>query len=164
MTIRHAVSDVRTMKRLFTEAEAEARRDGQDDFAAEHLLLAALTTDASARSALAQTGHAPEELRAALARQHEAALATVGVDAGTLLTDDAPAGDDPTGAMTSTATGRRVFQRAREQAGAEKRSITGAHIVLAATELEHGTVPRALAELGVDRSELADAARAAIDG
>jgi ATP-dependent Clp protease ATP-binding subunit ClpA len=160
MTIRHAVSDVRTMKRLFTEAEAEARRDGQDAFAAEHLLLAALSVEPSARAALARTGHEPDELRAALARQHAAALAAVGVDAGAVLTDDAPAGDAPSGAMTSTATGRSVFQRAREHAGTDKRAITGAHVVLAASELDHGTVPRTLAELGVDRAALADAARA----
>ncbi len=62
--------------------------------------------------------------------------------------------------MASTATGRSVFQRARERAGAGRRAITGADVVLAATELERGTVPRALAELGVERAALADAARA----
>ncbi len=160
MTLRHAATDVRTMKRLFTEAEAEARRDGQDAFGAEHLLLAALAVEPSARAALARTGHEPGALRAALARQHETALAAVGVDAGTLLTDDAPAGDAPTGAMASTATGRSVFQRAREGAGAGRRAIPGADVVLAATELERGTVPRAFAELGVERAALADAARA----
>ena len=77
-----------------------------------------------------------------------------------MLTDDAPAGDKPGGAMSSTATGRSVFQRAREQAAADQRAISGAHVVLAATELEQGTVPRALAALGVDRVALADAARA----
>lgn len=163
MTLRHAAQDVRTMKRLFTEAEAEARRDGQDAFAAEHLLLAALAVEPSARAALARTGHEPDALRAALTRRHAAALAAVGVDAGTLLTDDAPAGAEPTGAMTSTATGRSVFQRARARASGEKRAITGADVVLAATELERGTVPRALAELGVDRAALAGAARAEID-
>lgn len=162
MTMRHALSDVRTMKRLFTEAEAQARRDGQSAFAAEHLLLAALTLDPSGRSALARTGHDPEALRAALARQHAAALAGVGIDAGSLLTDDAPAGDEPSGAMAGTATGRSVFQRARIQANADKAAICGAHVVLAATELEHGPVPRALADLGIDRAALADAARAEI--
>ncbi len=164
MTLRHAMTDVRTMKRLFEEAEAEARRDGQDAFAAEHLLLAALSVEPSARAALARTGHEPEELRTALARQHATALAAVGIDAGSLLTDDAPAGADPSGAMASTATGRGVFQRAREHASTEKRAISGAHVVLAATELEHGTVPRALAELGVDRADLAAAARAVAQG
>ena len=80
-----------------------------------------------------------------------------------MLTDDAPAGDKPGGAMSSTATGRSVFQRAREQAAVDKRAITGAHIILGAAELKHGTVPRALAALGVDRGGLADAARAEVD-
>ena len=40
--------------------------------------------------------------------------------------------------------------------------LLGAHVVAAVAEIPHGTAARALATLGIDRAELAAAARAEV--
>jgi hypothetical protein len=56
-----------------------------------------------------------------------------------------------------------VFPRVVEMVRADRSRIYGAYIVLAATELEQGTTARTFAEMGIDRRDLAAAARAEID-
>jgi hypothetical protein len=55
---------------------------------------------------------------------------------------------------------REVFQAAGKLARTSKQRLVGAHVVVAITELERGTMPRVLDRLGVDRRQLAAAARA----
>jgi ATP-dependent Clp protease ATP-binding subunit ClpA len=165
MGFRNARADIRTMKALFITAENEAIALGDEQPGAEHLFLAALTLgDASARSALATLGVTPDQVRAAIARVHATALRAIGVDAG----PDGMLGQPGsprrlTGPYQSTGSAQDLFQRARRLSAADKpATLRAGHIVIAATEVEHGTVSLLLELLDVDRARLAVAARAAV--
>lgn len=161
INLRTAARDLATMKRLFTSAEVEAARDGADTTGAEHLLLAALDLpDGTARRAFERAGHDPDAYREAVAGQHAAALATVGVAAHEPVADNAAA-PPARGPMRSTATAQQVFQAATGLARDDgRRPLVGAHLVLAVTDLRHGSAVRALRQMGIDPARLADAARA----
>jgi len=161
MGLLDAARDVRTIKRLLTRAEAEARRDGEERHGPEHLLLAATELpDGTAARALAQVGVAPRALRDALAGVHDAALAGVGVG-GEHLPGTTGLQAPATGALRSTPQAQQVFTEAAALAKASTPPLLrGAHVLAAACSLERGTVARALAALGVDREQLRTAARA----
>lgn len=161
MRLATAARDMRTMKRLLEAAEAEARRDGAEHPGPEHLVLAALDLpDGSARRALERAGGDPDDYRAALDRQHAEALRTVGLDPGDSPgPQPLPPGRRPR-AMRSTANAQRLFQAATRRCRADGVPLAGAHVLLALTDLEHGTAARALAEMGIDRDELRRAALA----
>jgi ATP-dependent Clp protease ATP-binding subunit ClpA len=160
MKILRAWRDVRTIARLLKAAEAEARRDGSDRPGPEHLVLAALTLpDGTAARALARLRLAPEDLRAAVVNTHVDALRSIGVDAST--EPPGPPGPAPTGPYRLTDPGRQVFQDAVALAkGSGPTALTGAHVVAAGCRLGHGTLALAIRSLGVDRDDLAAAARA----
>ena len=149
------------MQALFTGAEAHARALGDELPGPEHLLLAALDLeDGSAARACASVGLNSESFRAAIGREHDAALATVGIhaepSASTAIEQTTPAG-----VFRSTGQAQEAFQRAvavMRESGA--RALLGAHVVVAVAELEHGTAARALEACGIDRSQLRDAALA----
>jgi len=158
------LDDMRTIKQLLTDAERIARELGEEEPGAEHLLLSAIgLPDGSAGGALGTLGVDGERLRAALREEQADALVTAGVprDTAETLTEPAPLG--PAGTPLLYAAGpsaREVFQEAGKLARSAKQRLVGAHVVLAAAELERGTLPRVLDRLGVDRGRLADAARA----
>ncbi|MGY1737694.1 Clp protease N-terminal domain-containing protein [Geodermatophilus sp. SYSU D00684] len=158
MGIVTAVRDLRTVRALLTGAEAEARGGGEATPSPEHLLLAATALpDGTAAAALARVGTDADRLRAAVEAAHAAALASVGVGTGT----GEPALRGPaTGPMRSTPQAQQVFRAAVAAAKAARSPLRGAHVVAAVCDLERGTVVRALADLGVDRARLRDAARA----
>jgi hypothetical protein len=67
----------------------------------------------------------------------------------------------PTGALRSTPQAQQVFQQAVASSKATRPSLLkGAHVVAAVSDLERGTVARALEVLGVDRAALRAAADA----
>jgi ATP-dependent Clp protease ATP-binding subunit ClpA len=148
---------MRTIKRLLTAAEAEARGAGEQLPGPEHLLLAATSLpDGTAARALQQFGVEPGQLRAAIEEAHERALAAVGIEGAA---GSAGLHSSPTGAFRSTPQAQQVFQDAVALSkSATPAGLTGAHVVAAASRLEHGTVARALAALGVDRDRLREAA------
>ena len=154
--------DVRTIKALLTGAEAEAHLAGDPIPGAEHLLVSALALpDGSARRAFARVGADPDGLRPAIAAQHAEALRGVGIEP---VGDDAldAAGAEPTtqaaGAFRATASGRQAFQTAGDLARSAASPLVGAHVVVAVCRMEHGSAPRALRSMGVDRDVLAAAA------
>ncbi len=101
--------------------------------------------------------------RGAIAAQHVEALRAVGIDAGGVATLNEPA-PPARGVFNATPSAQAVFRRAVELSGTPKpRRLLGAHVVLAVTEMEHGTAARALRQMGVDREQLADAARDEMD-
>ena len=164
MRAGNAVRDVRTIKNLLTGAEIEAQRAGESLPGAEHLLLSALALpDGSARRAFERVGADPDELRAAIAAQHADALRAIGIEPpDDAALDAAVAGEapSPTGAFRSNASARSAFQAASRMARSDKRSrLVGAHVVAAVAQMEHGTAPRALTVMGIDRAALAAAAR-----
>jgi ATP-dependent Clp protease ATP-binding subunit ClpA len=159
MGLLTAVRDVRTIKRLLTEAEAEARRAGEDRPGPEHLLLAATAlSDGTATRALTRVGVTPEALREAVAAAHATALAGVGI--GAEHQGAAALRAPATGPLRSTPQAQQVFQEAVALAKAGRSPLRGAHVVAAAGALERGTAVRALTALGVDRGDLRAAARA----
>ena len=165
MGVLDAVRDVRTIKQLLTEAEAEARRDGEEVPGPEHLLLAATTLpDGTAARALARVGADGPGLRTAIEQVHTGALAGAGVGAerglGATAELESPAG----GAFRSTPQAQRVFQQAVALSKATSGRLQGAHVVAAVCDLRHGTVARALTALGVDRERLREAALGELGG
>jgi hypothetical protein len=56
-----------------------------------------------------------------------------------------------------------VFPEVVELVKRDKSRLCGAYILLAASQMQFGTTARALAAMGVDRDELAAAARAEVD-
>jgi ATP-dependent Clp protease ATP-binding subunit ClpA len=164
MKLKTRLIDVRTINALMTGAEAEAHRAGEEQPGAEHLLMAALDlADGSARRAFERIGAKPDEFRTSVAASHDDALRSVGVDP---LPDDAlDAGQalTPRGAFHMNASGRAAFQTAGRLARADSHSgLTGAHIVVAVAQMEHGTAARALRQMGVDPAALVEAANAEI--
>lgn len=161
--MRRRLADMRTMKQLFTLAEAEAQRADEAEPGAEHLLLAALDLpDGSARRALERAGVEPAALRDAIASQHNDALRSVGVEmqGGPI---DVPSAARPRGPYRSKGSAQALFQRVTALVSAERSQLYGAWFVLAATETEHGTTARSLRRLGIDPEDLARAARAELD-
>ncbi|MGY1743988.1 Clp protease N-terminal domain-containing protein [Blastococcus sp. SYSU D00695] len=161
MGLVRAFRDIRTIKRLLTGAEAEARSAGEDVPGPEHLLLsAAALPDGSAARALAEVGVDLDALRTAVARTHADALAGLGLEPPAAAA--APALAAPaTGPMRTSPQAQQVFQRAVELSrAATPAGLRGAHVVAAATELERGTVVRALRSAGVDPQALHAAALA----
>jgi ATP-dependent Clp protease ATP-binding subunit ClpA len=160
MPFNRPFDEYRTIKALLGGAERVARDSGEELPGAEHLLLSALALpDGTARRAFSHLDIDPDGLPAAIAAQHVQALRAVGIDAGGVATLHEPA-PPARGVFNATPSAQSVFRRAVELSGTPKpRRLLGAHVVLAVTEMEHGTAVRALRGMGVDRARLADAAR-----
>jgi ATP-dependent Clp protease ATP-binding subunit ClpA len=158
------LDDMRTIKQLLTDAERIARELGEEEPGAEHLLLSAIgLPDGSAGRALERQGVDADAIRTALRAEQADALVAAGVarEVADAAAEPAPLG--AAGAPLVYAAGpsaREVFQAAGKLARTSKQRLAGAHVVVAITELERGTMPRVLDRLGVDRRQLAAAARA----
>lgn len=151
--------EVLTIRQLLEGAELLAHEAGEALPGPEHLLLSALALpDGTARRAFQRLGADPDGLGAAIAAQHDDALRAVGiqVDAARPVVPAPKA----RGVFNSTPSAQAAFRRAVELGKSPKpRRLQGAHVVLAVTEMERGTVARALSRMGVNRTELAAAAR-----
>jgi ATP-dependent Clp protease ATP-binding subunit ClpA len=158
------LDDMRTIKQLLTDAERIAREMGEEEPAAEHLLLSAIgLPDGSAGRALESQGVDADAIRAALRDDQADALVAAGLSREVAEAAAEPAPLGTAGAPLLYAAGpsaREVFQVAGRLARASKQRLAGAHVVVAAAELERGTVPRVLDRLGIDRRQLAEAAMA----
>lgn len=158
------LDDMRTIKQLLTDAERIAREMGEEEPAAEHLLLSAIgLPDGSAARALDRLGLDGDRIRAALREEQTDALVTAGVprEKAEAMAESTPLG--AAGAPLLYGAGpsaREVFQEAGRLARTSKQRLAGAHVVAATAGLERGTVPRVLDRLGVDRRRLAEAANA----
>jgi ATP-dependent Clp protease ATP-binding subunit ClpA len=143
-------------------AEAEARELGSPTIEAEHLLLALTRqgADTAAGEALAEVGLDHERLTEALASERERSLLAVGISIGDF---DLPA-PRPSAKPRFAAGAKSTLEQAlRSSVGRGDRRIEGAHVLLGLLRAEAGTVPRALAEAGVDRTELNDRTAAALE-
>jgi ATP-dependent Clp protease ATP-binding subunit ClpA len=161
MGLVNAARDMRTIKRLLTRAEADARTDGEQTPGPEHLLLAATTLpDGTAARALERVGD-PQRLRSAIEEAHTSALAAVGIEVEHRADGASRLRSPAAGVFRSTPQAQQVFQDAVALSKSTKPSpLRGAHVVAAVCDLERGTAARALAALGVDRDRLREAARA----
>jgi ATP-dependent Clp protease ATP-binding subunit ClpA len=160
-TMRRARADLATMNAVLPAAERMARDEGVDEPGAEHLLLAAVDLDDGiARRALGEFGVDADGLRAAIAAQHEDALASIGVIADEpSLAAALPDTGQPQGVYRSRGSLQEAFQAAVAMAKSDGTRLTSGHLLLAATAPDHGTLPRALARLGVDADRLRERTR-----
>jgi ATP-dependent Clp protease ATP-binding subunit ClpA len=135
-----------------TEASYIARDMGAMTIDAEHVLLAVTNTDTPAARVLHDAGLDDDGLRAALAAETTRSLAAVGVSADAL--HFSPFVKTPKFGNSA----KLVLERALKVALARRDKHIGAeHLVLAALQPAVGTVPRALAQAGVDRAGLISA-------
>ena len=143
------------------DAEAEARELGSPAIEAEHLLLALTRQDPSTAvaRALAEAGLDHERVSEALEAERERSLAAVGIS----IHDFELPAPHPAAKPRMAATAKNALELAlRISLERADRRIGGAHILLALLRAEAGTVPRALAEAGVDRHELKELVIAAM--
>ncbi|EHN09792.1 putativeATP-dependent Clp protease ATP-binding subunit [Patulibacter medicamentivorans] len=162
MKLTRRFRSVNTIKLLLTDAEAKGRAAGESHAGAEHLLLAALDLpDGLGRRALVAAGADPDAVGPAIEAEHDDALRAIGVEPVAIEPTAPP---PPSGPLLTGASAQAAFRRAAELSRADRRlGLTGAHVVLAVAEMEHGTAARALRRLGVDGAALRAAARAELD-
>ena len=152
----------RESRLVVSAAEAEARELGSPTIEAEHILLALAGLDRATTvgGVLAEVGLGRDDLVAALDAERERSLAAVGISVGDF---DVPP-PRPTTKPRMAAGAKSALEHALRISlvRADKRIESG-HILLALLRAEAGTVPRALREAGIDRTELNDRTAAALD-
>lgn len=166
MKRRNRMYDIRFMQSLFPAAEAEAAAMGEKEPGAEHLILASLEfQEGSARRVLERVDADPDQFRIAVEAQSASALGSTGIedDAASIDKRTTPPADRPSGVYRNAPSARQVFPEVVELVKRDKSRLCGAYILLAASQMQFGTTARALAAMGVDRDELAAAARAEVD-
>ena len=158
--------DIRFMQSLFPAAEAEAAAMGEREPGAEHLILVSLDfEEGSARRVFERVGADPDEFRAAIVDQHDAALRSIGNDdADAEIEERLPSPPDrPGGVYRSAPSAREVFPEVVKLVKRDKSRLSGAYLLLVASQLEFGSTARTFATMGIDRSDLAAAAQAEVD-
>ena len=133
------------------EAMSVASGLGSDSVEAEHLLISIASGNSKAGHALRDVGLEPQELRDALLRDFERALAHVGIDAGGV--------DLPANCRRSKprwgASAKQALERARAEAKRHgDRKIGSEHVLRGLLAAEHGTVPSILAAEGISPDEV----------
>jgi ATP-dependent Clp protease ATP-binding subunit ClpA len=136
-------------RRVAEEAPRVARELGDSAVEAEHLLLAAARHDDAVARALCDQRLDFDGIATALAAETDRSLAAVGISADELTFS--PFVETPRYA-TSAKWALELSLRLALERG-DRRIGTG-HVVLAVLRAQRGTVPRALALAGVDRTAL----------
>jgi ATP-dependent Clp protease ATP-binding subunit ClpA len=165
MNPMNALRDMRTIKQLLTDAERIAREMGDEEPGAEHLLLSAFgLPDGGAARALGRFDVNAARLRTAIVQEHADALVSVGIDAATAerLGRQEPSVADTAGKglYRSSPSAQEAFQAAGALARSARQRLSSAHVVLAVSDMERGTLARVLDAVGIDRTALREAARA----
>jgi ATP-dependent Clp protease ATP-binding subunit ClpA len=166
MKRRDRMYDIRFMQSLFPAAEAEAASMGEEEPGAEHLVLAALDfQEGSARRVFERVGGDPDRFRAALVEHREEALRSVGVDGAWADGGEPllPPPGRPSTVYRSAPSAREVFPKVVTLVKRDKSRLSGAYVLLAVSQSEHGNTAGALARMGIDRDEIARAAQSEID-
>jgi ATP-dependent Clp protease ATP-binding subunit ClpA len=135
--------------------EVEARREGAKLIEAEHMLLAlAANADSDAGRLLIESGLDYERLSSALREEHRRTLAFAGMSAPDEKLVEATGLDStpPLGTSAKAAV-RRALIGSRHDRGRRGR-LRATDLLAGILEAEFGTVPRALAIAGIDRSGL----------
>lgn len=155
--MRNFTADARAIVR---RAETEALAEGSRSIEAEHMLLALTTEeDTAAARVLAAAGLDHDTLRDALARQFRDALAAAGVDLGDERLP--PRRTSGRQRLRIGQSGKLALQRALAASAkrGDKRLETS-HLLVGILRAEHGTVPRTLAHIQIDRQQLIASAEA----
>ncbi|RSN05874.1 Clp protease [Nonomuraea sp. WAC 01424] len=143
---------------VLVRPQEEARAESSATIEAHHVLLAMTASeDTAARPVLAAAGLDHAGVREALRREFEHSLAAAGVSADVFDLRSTP---DPERRPQLGASVKLAIERL---AGAHrKKDLRPIHVLLGVLQAEVGTVPRALALAGVDRTALAERARATL--
>jgi hypothetical protein len=154
------VSQARKNVPIYRQFEAEARADGARFVEADHVLLALAASDTDAGKVLVAAGLDRDRLAAALREERRQSLAFAGV--GTLvqtLTAATESDRSVTFGTTAKAALARAFHASHRERSRRER-LDSLDFLVGILSAELGTVPRALALAGVDRSALIARARA----
>ena len=152
--------DMQTIGKLIPGADEHANLMGEETPGAEHFVLSALTLeDRTAKRVFDKFGIDSKKFQSAIKSQYSEALSSVGISgqvieiepepvkSGKIFHDSQPSGQD---LMKS------LYALKKED---KELPLQGAHVIIVATSIEHGVVPRAFKALGVDRELLGKAAR-----
>ncbi|MVU83748.1 Clp protease [Nocardia sp. ET3-3] len=143
---------------VYDRAAHEASEDGSATVEAQHLLLGiAAQHGTEPQRMLAAAGLDYDSIRAALDREFEESLAVAGV---ALRVADLPRPVPAHRAPNMGATGKLALERMTTTYS--KSELRPPHLLLAILRAEVGTVPRALAVAGIDRTDLLATLRAAL--
>ncbi len=144
---------------VLAAAEDEARYDSSPTVEARHLLLAlAGQPEAITQAVLGPVGLDHQGARAALDREFERSLSTVGLSPAmyALPRPSASPAHPRLGSSAKLAIERGLASVAR------KKDLRQAHLLLGVLRAEVGSVARALSLAGIDRSALVDRVREAL--
>jgi ATP-dependent Clp protease ATP-binding subunit ClpA len=147
------VRSMRVVAQLLSGAEALALEMGDELPGAEHVVLAAMELpEGSAGTILDSFGVDEAMLRTAVLGVHSRALASVGI---TDLTPSPSSTPQPAVLYRSAGSARALLDRTRTALrDYPARTLCGAHVLIAASRFESGTLSAALADLAVDREAL----------
>ena len=164
---RQRLKDMATIKQLSLEAEKIARSNGKPLPGAEHFVLASFNLpDGTGQSAFLRLGLAPEDFVCAIQKQYTLALETLGMTTLTSGLPPEPLPETPRPAIfKAEASGQALMQYLFQETKVSKAEITpllGAHVLLAASNLQYGITPRAFHVLGLSAEVLRSAAHAEI--
>ncbi|GMQ94140.1 MAG: hypothetical protein BMS9Abin12_1624 [Acidimicrobiia bacterium] len=138
---------------------------GEKKPGAEHLVLAALDLqEGSARRVFERVHADPGAFRSAIVDQHADAARAVGVEPMDDVLEQQIRESSPSlSPMRSSRSARELFKKVVELVRKEKSHLSGAYIVLVASQVEHGTTARALRSMGIDPVAFIAASRSEID-
>jgi ATP-dependent Clp protease ATP-binding subunit ClpA len=140
--------------------EVEAKRDGAKFIEAEHMLLAlAADRDGDAAKLLKESGLDHRRLASALQEEHRRTLAFAGMNAPNQELVEATALESSLTFGTSAKTALRRALMASRGDHRRRPRLRGTDLLLGILQAELGTVPRALAIAGIDRTELLSSSR-----
>ena len=149
--IRLRFRDIKTISKLISGADEQAHLNGDGDPGAEHFLLSAFNLpDGSARRVFERTGADPDHFHAAIKKQYNDALCSIGIDEISIESDPEPV--NPTRTFINAKPSGQAFMKALYALKKKDRDIPllGAHVVGVVAGMEHGIAARALRAMGVD--------------
>jgi ATP-dependent Clp protease ATP-binding subunit ClpA len=137
---------------ILDQAGHEARAEGSSTVEAQHVLLAiAASEEPSTRELLALVGLNHGAVRTALDREFEQSLSAAGVSVDLADLPRSTHSGDRSAALGSSV--KLAIERAMGSV-TRKQNARPAHLLLGIVQAPVGTVPRALAQAGVDRAAL----------
>ncbi len=156
--IKLRIRDMKTITALCNAAEKCAHDSGEESPGEEHWLVASIgLSDGTARRAFERIGADPDELLAAISRQHNEALGNIGFDVTKGGIDDIKPEiksskwkpSDPKPSVLPML--KQLNKRAKQN---KNMPLLGAHIVGVIAKKEQGIAARALRVMGIDQQAL----------
>jgi ATP-dependent Clp protease ATP-binding subunit ClpA len=145
---------------IIEQAGHHASKDGSATIEAHHLLLAvAAQQGTTPHHVLTSVGLDQQAIREALEREFEHSLRAAGVSRAAF--DLPQPRSDPERSARIGASAKLALERG-VAAAARKKDLQPAHLLLGILEAHAGTVPRALALAGIDRTDLTARVRRAL--